>query len=293
MAGVVVRVQVTLDVTMEEIAADRLAFEDSFKASAASALGVLQSAITITSIAAGSVLVTFTVTGVEQDLVVSALSSSSLGGYATSDMFTSTQLGDSTAGLSYSLLVSTVTNDGVASTARDSVFGVFYPKNTADVYLIVGGEATADVGGYALETPITRSGVYDLRVTVSGEDVSGSPFEVRILPDVMHVPSCTAHSPGCDEFPSECSGRPCIVGEQCEGIVTFRDVYGNARTMDPSVEFSTSISVNWSPDGTFMSDNELRKAGADHQIEEVGKRLRSMMPWISAGKQKVSDASGG
>jgi ketol-acid reductoisomerase len=39
--------------------------------------------------------------------------------------------------------------------------------------------------------------------------------------------------------------------------------------------------------------NELRKAGADHQIEEVGKRLRSMMPWISAGKQKVSEASGG
>jgi len=39
--------------------------------------------------------------------------------------------------------------------------------------------------------------------------------------------------------------------------------------------------------------NELRKAGASHQIEEVGKRLRSMMPWISAGKQKVSEASGG
>ena len=30
-----------------------------------------------------------------------------------------------------------------------------------------------------------------------------------------------------------------------------------------------------------------------HQIEEVGARLRSMMPWISAGKQKVSEASGG
>jgi ketol-acid reductoisomerase len=39
--------------------------------------------------------------------------------------------------------------------------------------------------------------------------------------------------------------------------------------------------------------NELRRAGASHQIEEVGKRLRSMMPWISAGKQKVSEASGG
>jgi ketol-acid reductoisomerase len=39
--------------------------------------------------------------------------------------------------------------------------------------------------------------------------------------------------------------------------------------------------------------NSLRKAGADHQIETVGKNLRSMMPWISAGKQKVSEASGG
>jgi ketol-acid reductoisomerase len=39
--------------------------------------------------------------------------------------------------------------------------------------------------------------------------------------------------------------------------------------------------------------NALREAGAKHQIEEVGKRLRSMMPWISAGKQSVSEASGG
>ena len=39
--------------------------------------------------------------------------------------------------------------------------------------------------------------------------------------------------------------------------------------------------------------NALREAGADHQIETVGKNLRSMMPWISAGKQKVSEASGG
>ncbi|MBJ7508040.1 MAG: ketol-acid reductoisomerase [Ilumatobacteraceae bacterium] len=39
--------------------------------------------------------------------------------------------------------------------------------------------------------------------------------------------------------------------------------------------------------------NALRKAGAEHQIESVGKSLRSMMPWISAGKQKVSEASGG
>ena len=39
--------------------------------------------------------------------------------------------------------------------------------------------------------------------------------------------------------------------------------------------------------------NALRKAGADHAIEKTGKELRAMMPWISAGRQKVSDASGG
>jgi ketol-acid reductoisomerase len=37
----------------------------------------------------------------------------------------------------------------------------------------------------------------------------------------------------------------------------------------------------------------LRQAGRDHPIEKVGAELRSMMPWISAGKQRVEDASGG
>ncbi|MGI8937303.1 MAG: ketol-acid reductoisomerase [Iamia sp.] len=38
---------------------------------------------------------------------------------------------------------------------------------------------------------------------------------------------------------------------------------------------------------------ELRQQGKDHQIEKVGAELRSMMPWISEGKTKVEDASGG
>ena len=37
----------------------------------------------------------------------------------------------------------------------------------------------------------------------------------------------------------------------------------------------------------------LRRKGADHQIETVGKALRSMMPWISAGKKSVTEISGG
>jgi ketol-acid reductoisomerase len=39
--------------------------------------------------------------------------------------------------------------------------------------------------------------------------------------------------------------------------------------------------------------NELRAAGKNHPIEKVGAELRAMMPWISAGKQKVADVSGG
>jgi ketol-acid reductoisomerase len=39
--------------------------------------------------------------------------------------------------------------------------------------------------------------------------------------------------------------------------------------------------------------NELRAAGAEHPIEKTGKELRAMMPWISAGRQKVAEVSGG
>ncbi len=39
--------------------------------------------------------------------------------------------------------------------------------------------------------------------------------------------------------------------------------------------------------------NELKQKGQEHQIEVVGEKLRAMMPWISAGKTRVQDASGG
>ena len=39
--------------------------------------------------------------------------------------------------------------------------------------------------------------------------------------------------------------------------------------------------------------NALRRRGAAHPIEEVGERLRSMMPWIGAGRERPQDVSGG
>jgi ketol-acid reductoisomerase len=38
---------------------------------------------------------------------------------------------------------------------------------------------------------------------------------------------------------------------------------------------------------------QLRQAGQAHQIERVGEELRGMMPFISGGRQRVQDASGG
>jgi ketol-acid reductoisomerase len=39
--------------------------------------------------------------------------------------------------------------------------------------------------------------------------------------------------------------------------------------------------------------NELRAKGAEHPIEQVGAQLRQMMPFISAGKDRPQDVSGG
>ena len=39
--------------------------------------------------------------------------------------------------------------------------------------------------------------------------------------------------------------------------------------------------------------NQLREAGRQHPVEKVGAELRAMMPWISAGKARPQDVSGG
>ena len=58
-------------------------------------------------------------------------------------------------------------------------------------------------------------------------------------------------------------------------------------------------------DGTFAAEwiaenangrpeyNRLQQEGKAHQIEVVGEELRAMMPFISEGKTRVQDASGG
>ena len=67
----------------------------------------------------------------------------------------------------------------------------------------------------------------------------------------------------------------------------MRKILGEIRSGEFATEFIDEIR---SGGNRF---NDLRNAGKEHQIEQVGAGLRSMMPWISAGKAKVEDISGG
>ncbi|MEI2638205.1 MAG: ketol-acid reductoisomerase [Microthrixaceae bacterium] len=67
----------------------------------------------------------------------------------------------------------------------------------------------------------------------------------------------------------------------------MRKILGEIRSGEFATEFIDEVRSGGS------RFNELRQAGKDHQIEKVGAELRDMMPWISAGKAKVEDISGG
>jgi ketol-acid reductoisomerase len=58
---------------------------------------------------------------------------------------------------------------------------------------------------------------------------------------------------------------------------------------------SGKFAEEWLAESRSGRENYTRllAEGAEHQIEEVGEELRGMMPWISAGKQSVQEASGG
>ena len=67
----------------------------------------------------------------------------------------------------------------------------------------------------------------------------------------------------------------------------MRKILGEIRSGDFAREW---IAENETGRPNF---NRMRDDAAKHPIEEVGARLRSMMPWIAAGKARVQDVSGG
>jgi ketol-acid reductoisomerase len=85
----------------------------------------------------------------------------------------------------------------------------------------------------------------------------------------------------------------------------YGDLTRGPRIVGPETKAEMRRILDEIRDGTFAQEwiaesrggrqrfNELRQQGASHQIEQVGEELRAMMPFVSAGRQRVQDASGG
>ena len=85
----------------------------------------------------------------------------------------------------------------------------------------------------------------------------------------------------------------------------YGDMSRGPRVIDSNVRATMKKILTEIQDGTFakewIAESEagrpnflrLEREGHEHSIEVVGSELRAMMPWISAGKVKVQEASGG
>jgi len=85
----------------------------------------------------------------------------------------------------------------------------------------------------------------------------------------------------------------------------YGDLTRGPRVIDDQVRSTMSKILDDIRSGAFAEEwiaenrsgrsrfEELRASGAAHPIEKVGAELRAMMPFISAGRQRVQDVSGG
>lgn len=83
------------------------------------------------------------------------------------------------------------------------------------------------------------------------------------------------------------------------------DLVSGPRVINAGVKAEMKKILTEIQDGTFaaawIKENEigrpryreLREAGKNHPIEQIGKKLRAMMPFVSAGKKSVAEISGG
>jgi ketol-acid reductoisomerase len=85
----------------------------------------------------------------------------------------------------------------------------------------------------------------------------------------------------------------------------YGDLTRGPRVINDNVKAEMKKILTEIQDGTFAKEwiaenragrpnfNQLRQAGKEHPIENVGKQLRAMMPFIAGGSQRPEDISGG
>jgi len=111
--------------------------------------------------------------------------------------------------------------------------------------------------------------------------------EVKLIVDLMYeegIAGMRYSISDTAEYGDVSRGPRIITAETKAEMKRILDEITSGKFADEWVNESESGRANF---------NRLREAGKQHPIEKVGSELRGMMPWISAGRQKVSDASGG
>ncbi len=172
--------------------------------------------------------------------------------------------------------------DGIGATRAGVLETTFSEETETDLF----GEQVVLCGGV---TELVRAG-YETLVEAGYQPESAyfeCLHELKLIVDLMYEEGIT--------------GMRYSVSDTAE----YGDLTRGPRVITADVKKEMKKILTEIQDGTFAAEwileneigrpryRELRDAGKKHPIEDIGKKLRAMMPFVSAGKQKVSDISGG
>jgi len=172
--------------------------------------------------------------------------------------------------------------DGIGSTRAGVLETTFTEETETDLF----GEQAVLCGGVSA---LVRAGFETL--VEAGYQEESAYFEclheLKLIVDLMYEEGI--------------SGMRYSISDTAE----WGDLVSGPRVINAAVKAEMKQILTEIQDGTFaeawIKENEigrpryreLREAGKNHQIEKVGKKLRAMMPFVSAGKKSVTEISGG
>ncbi len=171
---------------------------------------------------------------------------------------------------------------GIGSTRAGVLDTTFTEETETDLF----GEQAVLCGGV---TELVRAG-YETLVEAGYQPESAyfeCLHELKLIVDLMYEEGIT--------------GMRYSISDTAE----YGDLTRGPRIITPAVKAEMKKVLTEIQDGTFAAEwiqeneigrpryRELREVGKKHPIEEVGSRLRTLMPFVNAGKKKVSEVSGG
>ncbi|MEI8127174.1 MAG: ketol-acid reductoisomerase [Actinomycetota bacterium] len=171
---------------------------------------------------------------------------------------------------------------GVGGTRAGVLETTFTEETETDLF----GEQAVLCGGV---TALVRAG-YETLVEAGYQEESAyfeCLHELKLIVDLMYEQGIT--------------GMRYSISDTAE----YGDLTRGSRVISPAVKAEMKEILAEIQDGRFAAEwikeneigrpryRELKEAGQRHPIEKVGAKLRDMMPFVSAGKQRVEDVSGG